>query len=89
MKFGKSLIVASLVSLLSLGVTGCATQKQKHPDARMRSTNFLGIAKSEESAYALPTPTSLDVTTSELADSENISGDRVSLLWGLIKIRDN
>jgi hypothetical protein len=79
-----------LVTLLALliaafCITGCDKgQAQMGP----RETNVLGIAKIEKENYTYTGSNTFAVSTHELYDRNNYSGDKVTLLWGLVTIKD-
>jgi len=79
-----------LVTLLALLVaafciTGCDKgQAQMGP----RETNLLGVAKMERDSYQPTKSNTIAVSTSELYARENFSGDKLTLLWGLITLKD-
>jgi len=53
-----------------------------------RETNLLGVAKLERENYTPSGPNTFALHTSELYNRENFSGDKLTLLWGLITIKD-
>jgi hypothetical protein len=53
-----------------------------------RETNVLGIAKIEKENFTYAGTNTFDVSTYELYDRKNFSGDKVTLLWGLITLKD-
>ena len=50
--------------------------------------NLLGIASYEAENYQATSPSTIDISTDELYDRDNVSGNRVTLLWGLITLKD-
>lgn len=79
-----------LVTLLALliaafCITGCDRgQAQMGP----RETNVLGIAKLERESYTHVGTNTFAVSTDELYNRQNFSGDKLTLLWGLVTIKD-
>jgi hypothetical protein len=79
-----------LLALLSLSVaslvfTGCdGGTAQMGP----KETNVLGIVKVQEENYSHTGPNTFAVSTDELYDRQNYDGHKVSLLWGLVTIKD-
>jgi hypothetical protein len=79
-----------LVTLLALliaafCITGCDKgQAQMGP----RETNVLGIAKIEKENFTYAGTNTFYVSTNQLYDRKNFSGDKVTLLWGLITLKD-
>ena len=53
-----------------------------------KEANVLGIAKIEKDSYAPTGPATIEVKTDELYTRKNVSGDKVTLLWGLITLKD-
>ena len=82
MKISKttSLIAIAIVSLSFAGCRG----GHRVPDRK----TFLGIVEVEKGTYSPTTPLSFDVSTDEIVDRDNYSGDRVKLFWGLISFED-
>lgn len=74
-----------IVAAAALVLTGCdGGRAQMGP----KEANLLGIVKHEQAAY---TPTGADtfaVSTDELYTRRNFSGDKTTLLWGLITLKD-
>jgi hypothetical protein len=79
--------ILALLSLSSAALvfTGC-----DGGSAQMGSkeANVLGIAKVEKEVYSPTSPATFEVSTDELYTRENYSGDKVTLLWGLITLKD-
>lgn len=79
-----------LVTLLALSIaafclTGC-DKNQAH--LAPRETNLLGIAKIERENYTPAGINTFAVSTDELYKRKNFSGDKVTLLWGLVTLKD-
>ncbi|MEN8661956.1 MAG: hypothetical protein ACN4GF_04095 [Lentimonas sp.] len=53
-----------------------------------KEANLLGIASYDSESYIASSPGTIAVSTEDLYDRDNVSGDRVTLLWGLITIKD-
>ena len=64
--------------------TACSNRSTMIP----KETNILGVIKHEPQSYAHTGPNTFALHTSELYGRENISGDKTTLLWGLITIKD-
>ena len=79
-----------LVSLLALAfaaffLIGCDKgRSQMGP----RETNLLGAVKVQNENYTPTGPNTVDVSTDELYRRKNFSGDKVTILWGLITLKD-
>jgi hypothetical protein len=80
----KTLTLLSLAAA-ALVFTGCDGGK-----AQMTSgeTNVLGLYTNEQESYAPTTPNSFTIKSDELYTRKNFSGDKTTLLWGLITIED-
>lgn len=79
--------ILSLVSLTiaALAFTGCdGGTAQMGPE----EANGLGIVKVEKANYGSVGNATIDVSTDELYSRKNVSGDKVTLLWGLFTITD-
>jgi hypothetical protein len=69
----------------ALVFTGCDSgQAAMAPE----ETNVLGIYKNVQESYAPTTPTSFVINSNELYTRKNFSGDKTTILWGLITIED-
>ncbi len=89
MKFTK-IITLLLALALAAFATGCSNApkgKQAEPSAN-KDTNILGIVHIKPQSFAVSSPNSGVVRTSELTARRDFSGTQTSLLWGLISIED-
>ena len=79
-------IIALLsISISALIFTGCdGGTSQLAP----KEANLLGIAKINKAHYQPSGPATFSVSTDELYTRKNFGGNQVSLLWGLITIKD-
>lgn len=77
-----SLLVLSSFALL---MTGCDKGRSQMGH---RETQLLGVAKLEKSNYTPSGINTVDVETDELYSRKNFSGDKVTLFWGLITLKD-
>ncbi|WP_146209377.1 hypothetical protein [Coraliomargarita sinensis] len=73
------------LSTAALWFTGC---DQGRAQMGSRESNLLGIAKIEKDNYGPTTANTFAVHTDELYKRKNFSGDRVTLLWGLVTLKD-
>ena len=79
-----------IIALLSISIsvlifTGCdGGTSQLGP----KEANLLGIAKINKAHYQPSGPATFSLNTDELYSRKNFSGNQVSLLWGLITIKD-
>lgn len=79
-----------LVTLLALLTAALCFSGCDKGQAQMgqREANMLGIAKYDEGSYGPTGPNTFAVHTDELYSRKNFSGDRVTLLWGLVTLKD-
>ena len=79
-------IIALLsISISALIFTGCdGGTSQMGP----KEANLLGLAKIKKAQYQTSGPTTFSLSTDELYTRKNFGGNQVSLLWGLITIKD-
>lgn len=75
------LLITASASLFS----GC---KSNHVQMGPQGSNLLGIVKVEKAVYTPTSPTTVVVQTDEIYDRRDFSGDKVTLLWGLITLKD-
>ena len=83
MKSKIPVLVTALSALCLLSACG-----SKQPQLAPKSTNILGIYKSEPAIYSENISTTFPFSTKESMGSESVSGDKVTLLWGLITLND-
>ena len=74
-----------LVAALALIFSGCDGGR-----AQMEKTeaNALGIVKYQDNNYSPTGPATIAVSTDELYDRDNFGGKKVTILWGLITLKD-
>ena len=79
-------IIALLsISISALIFTGCSSgTTQMGP----KEVNLLGIAKISKAHYQPSRPATFSLSTDEISTRKNFGGDQVSLLWGLITLKD-
>lgn len=79
-----SLLSVLLVTLL---MSACS---RSHSTVKMGNseTNLLGVAKLEKDNYLPTKSTTFAVSSDEIFARENFSGDKVTLFWGLITLKD-
>lgn len=81
----QKLLLTTAVASLLFG-SGCATRTTASGG---RETTLLGGALTVSTAsFQPPTPATLDVDTSKLASKGNPTGNKTTLLWGLITLHD-
>lgn len=79
------LIALMSLSVASLVFTGCdGGTAQMQPD----ESNVLGIVKIQDDNYSSTGASTFAVSTDELYTRNNFEGKKVSLLWGLVTIKD-
>ncbi len=79
-----------ILALLSLAAsalvfTGCDGGKASMAP---EETNVLGLYKNVQESYSHTSPTSFIIKSDELYTRKNFSGDKTTLLWGLVTIED-
>lgn len=79
-------IIALLtISISALFFTGCdGGTSQMGP----KEANLLGVAKISKAHYQPSRPSTFPISTDELYTRKNFGGNQVSLLWGLITLKD-
>ena len=81
-----------ILALLSLAAsalvfTGCYHDAGK-AQLENEETNVFGIYKNVQESYAPTTPNSFTINANEINTRKNFSGDKTTILWGLITIED-
>lgn len=79
------LVILPALLIAALGFSGC---DKGQAQMGKREANLLGAAKIERENYGPTGPTTFAVHTDELYERKNFSGDRVTLLWGLVTLKD-
>ncbi len=69
-------------ALIFSGCDGGRAQMEK------KEAHLLGAVSYEPESYAPSGPTTFAVSTDELYDRDNYQGSKVTLLWGLITLKD-
>ena len=77
-----------IIPLLSLAIsalvfTGCSSASMGS-----REASILGLVKYQKADYSPSGPTTCAVHTNELGPRRNFSGDKLTLFWGLVTIKD-
>tara|TARA_E500000178_G_scaffold249463_1_gene246047 strand:- start:99 stop:353 length:255 start_codon:yes stop_codon:yes gene_type:complete len=79
-------IIALLsISISALIFTGCNGDTSH---IGPKEANLLGLAKISKAHYQPSRPATFSISTDELYSRKNFRGDQVSLLWGLITLKD-
>ena len=81
-------IVFLSISISALIFTGCDGGYGDHGQLGPKEANLLGVAKINKAHYQPSGPSTFSLSTDELYTRKNFSGDQVSLLWGLITLKD-
>ncbi len=85
-----ALLLSSLALVLLSGCnTGPTTAQKDNMLKPNNDYNFFGIVKSEQGSFYEPSITTAAVSSDDITTRDNYSGDQVTLLWGLITLRDN
>jgi hypothetical protein len=80
-------LFSAAVLALALASTGCSSVGG-NPQAADKDRNFLGLVRIQPRSYAYTQPASLEIHTNDVIEKPNMSGDKVSLLFGLINLED-
>ena len=78
-------IITLTTSILFLFLTGCVTNGTQEGE---KDVNLLGIIKHEAGSYSATGPNTLTVSSDELIERKNFSGNKTTLFWGLITLKD-
>lgn len=79
------IIALLLISISALIFTGCDGGSSQMGS---KEANLLGIVKINKAHYQPSGPATFSISTDELYTRNNFGGDQVSLLWGLITLKD-
>jgi len=82
------LLSATCLIVLSGCNTGPTTAQRENMLEPNENYNFFGIVKSEKGTFKRPGVTTADISSDDVTTRDNYSGDSVTLLWGLITLRD-
>jgi hypothetical protein len=77
-----ALLSLSIAALVFTGCDGGTTQMGP------KEANLLGVAKINKAHYQPSNHATFSLSTDELYTRKNFRGDQVSLLWGLITLKD-
>ncbi len=82
----KKLLLLSVVAASTAVMVGCGNRSNyAYKDDGF---NFAGIIKYEPASYSATGPNTFKLRTDELVNRQNFSGDRTTLLWGLVTLTD-
>jgi hypothetical protein len=79
--------MAASLAALALAGTGCSSTSG-NPQVANHDKNILGIYKFQPGAYTYAPPTGSVVHANQIISHPNMSGDKTTLLWGLITYED-
>jgi len=79
------LIAPLFLALAALTFSGCDTGRAQ---LEKKDSTMMGIATYSDADYSPTGPATIAISTDELYDRDNPSGKKVTLLWGLITIKD-
>lgn len=81
----KKILLLLSLSICGLVFTGCdGGTAQMGP----KEANVLGIAKMETDSYEPTGPSTFAVSVDELYSRKNFQGEKATLLWGLVTLKD-
>lgn len=83
----KKLLAFSFLAA-SILFSGCGSSDTGKTSLGKSETNILGIIKYEEDAYTRSGINTFDISTDEITARANYSGEKTTLLWGLITLKD-
>ena len=78
-------IAPLLIAVSALVFTACDSGRAQ---MEKKEANLLGAISYEPESYSATDPGTIAISTDELYDRDNVSGDKVTLLWGLITLKD-
>ena len=79
-----------IIALLSISISALIFTSCNGGTTQMgpKEVNLLGVAKISKAHYQPSGPATFSISTDELYTRKNLGGDQVSLLWGLITLKD-
>ena len=83
----KSFAIVCLLASMFI-FSACSSNHSTTKSAKCNGANFLGIINYQPGSYAPTGPNTFAINTSELYTRRNFSGDRLSLFWGFLEIKD-
>ncbi|CAI8328870.1 MAG: Uncharacterised protein [Opitutia bacterium UBA7350] len=77
--------ITPILALATLVFSGCSL----NPDADGRKQiSLMGVFEYEQDSHQPISPTTLAISSDEVSPQKEYSGDRLTLLWGLITLKD-
>lgn len=88
----KKLLFFSVILAAAALLAGCKTSPTTAQldalEQPNRDRNFLGIVHEQPGSFTSPSAASFPVRSRELVSRNYMTGDQVSLFWGLIRFQD-
>jgi hypothetical protein len=81
----KTCYLTPILALAALTFSGCGLKSDAEGKKQL---NLLGVVKYEQASYQQTGPTTLPLASEEFTEQNSFSGDKVTLLWGLITLKD-
>jgi len=85
MKTLRALLLLSLLSVLAIAGSGCSTHTS---NGRSETVILGGLYESREGAYEKQSVTSIPTNTERPGPASRLTGNKVTILWGLISYVD-
>lgn len=79
--------IITLLAVVTASVLLSGCQSKSSPMGQ-KTTNVLGIVKVEKENYTNAGITTVDIETDQLVGRQDFTGNKYTLLWGLITIKD-
>jgi hypothetical protein len=77
--------LAPILALTALIFSGCSLNSTA---TGKKEVNLLGIIAAEQGSYEAVSPLTLNLASDELLTQKSYSGDKLTLLWGLVTLTD-
>ncbi|NCG09224.1 MAG: hypothetical protein GWO81_06610 [Verrucomicrobia bacterium] len=74
-----------ILALAALAFSGCALNSDAEGN---KQVNLLGAVKYEQASFEHTKPTTVAVSTKEIVPRKGYTGDKLTLLWGLVTLKD-
>ena len=85
MKTLRALLILSLLSALAVVGSGCSTHTA---NGRSQTVVLGGLYESREGAYEKQSLTSIPMNTDRPGPASRLTGNKVTILWGLVSYVD-
>ncbi|HBM85685.1 MAG TPA: hypothetical protein DD423_02685 [Opitutae bacterium] len=79
---------SKIIALLSLAISALVFSGCSSASMGSKEANILGLVKYQKADYSPSSSTTFAIHTNELGPRRNFSGDKLTLLWGLVTIKD-